>query len=409
MISKLLFLFIPIFIYGDSLQELLEYSNKNNDLITSKNLTKKSKSLELESAKSASYPTLDVGAFYQSLEEKTLMMSGDTYSGYAKISYDIYDGGKKSSTIKQKQNELESTSFDVTSFEKNLALLLVQDFFSIKNHDASLLALEEKKVTLKAQLERVKKFYEAGLATKDEVDKLQSASDTNIYNIESLKFQRLRVKQSLELKVGKEIFNLEDASFVKNLDMSIELDDATKSLQEKANSLQNQANSLKSVYLPQVNISDTYSIYGYSRTDAMHPSGVDNQNKLMLSLNLRLFDGGSVEKNIQAIMTNKNSLKTEIKYKTKEQKMLFDVAKSKIVTTKLKIKSAKSALVSAKGVYSTIERKYKAGLVDNIAYLDALSVKINAISLYKSSLNDLEVAYAIYYFYAGKNIEEFIK
>jgi len=48
-------------------------------------------------------------------------------------------------------------------------------------------------------------------------------------------------------------------------------------------------------------------------------------------------------------------------------------------------------------------------LVDNIVYLDALSIKTNATALYTKSLNDLEVAYAIYYYYAGQKIKEFIK
>jgi outer membrane protein TolC len=58
----------------------------------------------------------------------------------------------------------------------------------------------------------------------------------------------------------------------------------------------------------------------------------------------------------------------------------------------------------------TITQKYNAGIVDNVAYLDALSSKTQVQAMYKKALNDLEIAYAIYYYYYNnKNIEEFLQ
>ena len=59
--------------------------------------------------------------------------------------------------------------------------------------------------------------------------------------------------------------------------------------------------------------------------------------------------------------------------------------------------------------FASISKKFNAGTVDNIAYLDALSVKTNAKAQYETALNNLQIAYAKYYFYANKNIEDFIK
>lgn len=134
-----------------------------------------------------------------------------------------------------------------------------------------------------------------------------------------------------------------------------------------------------------------------------------NMVELMLSINLRLFDGETISKSKQTILINAKALNTQIKYAKQEQKMLYKLSKSRITTNQLKIKSASSALKSAVSAYKTIEEKYKAGIVDNITYLDALSVKTNSLSLYEKSLNDLEVAYAIYYYYVGKNIQNYIQ
>jgi len=255
----------------------------------------------------------------------------------------------------------------------------------------------------------VKKFFEANLSTSDEIDKLQSAYDTNSYNIESLKFQKLSALKELELKVGKSIKSLDNATFVKNQTNGIEKSDNIKALKYKKESFKDLAQSIGSVNLPQIDISDRYSLYGYNRVDKLHPEGLDNQNKIMLTLNLRVFDAKSTSQKKQALILTAQSLDNEIVYLSQEQKMLFDLSLSRIKTEKLKIKSASSALKSAKSTFESIEKKYKAGIVDNIAYLDALSVKTDALSLYNKSLNDLEIAYAIYYYYAGKNIEEFIR
>ena len=64
-IKVLLFLSIPALMNAESLKSLIDYASKNNELVISKNLSKLSKEQEVKSSKSAYYPTLDVGAFYQ--------------------------------------------------------------------------------------------------------------------------------------------------------------------------------------------------------------------------------------------------------------------------------------------------------------------------------------------------------
>jgi len=230
--------------------------------------------------------------------------------------------------------------------------------------------------------------------------------------MESIKFQILSLKKSLELKVGKSITTLEDSSFEKvSFDKYMTLD-ATKALISKEDSLRSLSESIDSIYYPNIKIEDTYSLYGYSRDEAFAKAGVtplDNQNTLMLSLNFRLFDYGAVAKTKEAVLLTSKALNAQVSYQNKEQEMQFALALSRINTAKLKIASSKSALTSAQSAFNTIEKKYDAGIVDYVVYLDALSKKTSVKALYESSLNDLEFAYATYYFYAGKNIEEFIK
>ncbi len=410
---RLLLFIVPVLMYGDGLKELIDYSTKQNDLVISKEFTKQAKSQNLESKKSAYFPTLDVGAFYARDDEPSPLQPGDVYSAYAKISFDIYDGGKKSSNINQAKNEFKSSSFESEATKKSISLQITENFFNIKSLESSLESKEEAQISLKAQLERIIKFYEAKVATKDDVDRLQAAYDTNIYDMESLKLQILSLKKSLELKVGKSVDILDNSSFTKKDVNEYDTLDITKSLMAKEESIRNSSNAVDSVYYPNIKIEDTYSLYGYGRQSekaslyGMTP--LDNQNTLMLTLNLRLFDYGQIEKSKEAILLGSKALNAQVSYQNKEQKIQFELAKSRIYTTKLKIKSANSALISATSAFETVEKKYDAGIVDYVIYLDALSSRTSAKALYKSSLNDLELAYAMYYFYGGKNIEEFIK
>jgi outer membrane protein TolC len=188
-----------------------------------------------------------------------------------------------------------------------------------------------------------------------------------------------------------------------------ELTDNIKSLISQKDALVSGANSVDSIYFPQIKLEDTYSLYGYNRVDDLHPKGVDTENKLLVSLNMRLFDMGHITKAKEAIIINSQAINSQVAYFKKFQKMEYDVAMSRIKTAKIKIKSASSALLSATSAFNTITKKYNARIVDNVVYLDALASKTAAKAQYEKSLNDLEVAYAIYYYYAGKNIEEFLE
>lgn len=407
--KKWLLLIVPALMYGENLKSLLEYATQNSDLVVEKILAQKAKSVELESKQSAYYPTIDVGGFYQSVNEKTPMMAGDIYSAYAKVSFDIYDGGKKSSLVSQSENEYKSSGFETQAMKKSLSLQIVQDFFSIKSLQTSLQAKEDANKSLNEQLIRVNRFFLAKVATKDDVDRLQSAYDTNMYEIETLKFQILSLKKSLELKVGKEITTLDSSKFLAFRDKELELSDSIKALSSQKDALMSGSESIDSAYYPQIKIEDTFSVNGYGRTDAMHPESVENQNKLLLSLNMRIYDNATIEKAKESLLINAQVLDTKLSYAKAEQKIQYDLAISRINTANIKIKSAKSALVSANSAFKTISKKYDARIVDNVVYLDALTIQTSAKALYATSLNDLEIAHAIYYYYAGKNIEEFVQ
>jgi len=420
MMKKLLLLsIVPALLFADDLKSLLEFAKANNNLINASKITVASKEKELQSAKSNYYPTLDANAFYKRDDAPTPFQPGTVYGASAKIGFDLYDGGKKSYTEKQKSNEQKAADFSYRDTKKSTLLLITKDFYNLKSLNASLQAREEASNAVKAQLERVKHFYEAQLATSDDVDRLQSAYDSNIYAIESLKFQITALKKALELQVGKTITTLEDSTFIKTLRQNKNELDSIQALKYNKLSLENLSKTITSYYMPTIRIEDRFSVYGYQDKPSIQipipgvpPAPIqvlDNQNQIMATVGIRLFDFGTLREQKEAIELQADALNEQILFKSKEQQMQLELASQRIHTARLNIKSSKSALKAAKSALTTITEKYNAGVVDNVVYLDALSSKTEAKARYETALNNLEIAYALYYYYNNKDLEEFIK
>ena len=406
----LLIFILQSYLHAQTLQELLTFAKEKNNIIQAKTYQTQAANKEVDAAKSRYFPNVDIGAVYRHNDETSPFGAGDTYNAYASLSLDIYDGGRREAQINEKKSSFKAQLYDKKAYTNALALDITRDFFAIRSLQASLQAQKEAAKMLHAQLERIKSFYAVKMATLDDVERVQADYDTSLYKIQTTSFELLSLQSLLELKVGEKITKLDESSFKKSLASNYNILDTTKSYQAQKDALNYSAAALNSAYYPNIRLQDTYNYYDYGRLDPkltqLNALPLDKQNTLLVTLNIKLFDYGERKKSQEALKLNAQALQSQILYKTKEQKVQYELAQARISTVKLKIKSAKSALKAAVSAFITIEKKYNAGIVDYIVYLDALTKKTTAKALYEKSLNDLEVAYASYYYYSGKNIQE---
>ncbi|HUH42235.1 MAG TPA: TolC family protein [Sulfurimonas sp.] len=407
--KKALFLLLPALMFGESLKEILEYAQQNNSILESKKYMKYSKESEVASKKSAYYPKIGIGTSYQNISDASLFQIKDTYALYGKFEVDIYDGGVKSALHNKAKNELLSSVHDELSTKESLSLEITKNFYTILSLKSRMKALLDAKASLGEQLDRVKQFYEARLATEDDVQRLQAAYDKGSYEIESLNFEIMSAKGHLELSVAKEINTLEESNFKDVLSQEYEQSDDIKSLIYQESAIKSSSEAQDAIYYPNIKLEDTYTKYEYGSSDANNLFKIDKQNIAMISLNMTIYDNSASSEAKQALILNAKALNEEIKYRMNEQKTEQEIALQRINSQKLKIKSAKSSLAASSSAFATIEEKYKARIVDYITYLDALSTKTEAVAIYEGSLYELQSAYAIYYFYSGKKLEEFIE
>ncbi len=408
-LPMLIFILLPSFLLADNLKDLLVYAMHNNNVILSDIFGQKAMLKNVASAKSSLFPTIHLGGKYTRLDQRSPYRPGDVYTGSITAKYTAYDGSKRKSTIAQQLQQAKSLKFDTLAQKKQLQLTIVKYYYQIKSLAATKKAYEEACKDLKAELQREKKLYKIGMVTYNNVQSMQAALSNDIYQISSTNYQIVRTRKMLSLQIGKNVTKLQSSVIKPPKNIQATPNNTIKALQSSAKALSYQAKSIDSAYKPTVNITDTYSLNGYGRYDAYHPEGQTNQNQLLIDINFLIFDDGAVQQQKDAILLQKSALQYQIVQAKKTQSINVELARLNIQTIKHQIISSKNALMSAQGAYNIVTKKYQVGSVDYVTYLDALSVKTTAESQYKQALNNLQIAYANYYFQTNKNIQEYIK
>ncbi len=411
-----LLLSMPLWLLAQSysLPQLIDHASKYNKQIKSKSLQSDSAMSEVEAQERDFWPTLDIGAQYTNTTPSTLISPSGMGIGYASVGVDVYDGGRKSALLKSKNFLFAASRLEQQAFEKSIALNIVNHYYTVLKLRSIIKAMKAQTREIHTQIQRMKKFASAGLATQEDVDKLQAEFDNNEFTIANAKLNLRTAVENLSLLSGVPAEKLKRNRFLEPKRVSFEAYEKSKILHANAEALKENANAIDAGYLPQLRLEDTYSRSTYNGTNSIPgiPSSEfypDHQNKLMVSVNMRLFDHSKMKKEREAVMYKKLAADSESQYAIEEQHMQYKLAKSRMQTIRAKGRSAKSALRAATSTHNTVVKKYEAGLVDNITYLDALNNKTLSDARYKEALYDYEISKSVFYYFAGKNIKEFIR
>jgi len=395
---------------ASTLKEIVQMTLKNNINIKSMNYDIDSKNETLKSVSNTFNPTINIGINYSKLDlDIRSSQVGTTTMGYIKFGVDLYDGGKNSSIKKQKKYELESTKLSKDVSTKEILLQVVTFFYQIKTIEENILAYQDKSKSLFAEYKREKKKYNIQMVTIDKVYKLQSEYESNKYIIEDLKYQKDYLYQNLTLLVGKKITSVSNSKLPNVMNLKYQASTKIQSLKSNIEAINENINQISTIKKLKIKLEDSINIYNYNNYDEGILKDLPNQqNQLMLSFSLNLYDSSSSNKKQSAILT-KMVKKEQLNYTISKEKIEFNLATKKLTTQKAKIDSVKSALDMAISVYDIVLTKYQNGVVDNITYLDSLSKKTINKSLYIQALNNYEIAKANYYFSSGISYKKIIK
>lgn len=393
-----------------TLKDIILSTLENNDNIKASRIENQVKQASFNSVENIYNPIATIGINHIRLDlDKRESQVGATTTGFLKISADLYDGGKNTAIKKQKEYEYKASLLSTTVTKKETVLYVVTLFFQIKTLTSSIKVFEEKGETLKAQYERMKTKYDIKMVTIDEVLKLQSEYESNQYTIEDLKYQKTNLLQNLELFANKDIKTLDNSTLPEVPNQNFKESENIEALKLSSKAINENVKVISSINKPQFKIENILNKYNYADFNNNILTDLpDQQNKLTLSLSYNLFDTVS-KKKIEAARLESLVSKQKLTFVRKQEKIVFELAKKKLTTQRLKINSLKSAIKMGQSVYDIIKIKYDNGIVDNITYLDALSKNVYNQALYKQSLNDYEIAKANFYFSSGIDYKSVLK
>lgn len=413
---KILMILPPLMLsisYGNSisLKSIVDNAYSSNNSLQSYEYKKQSKQQEINAQKKAYLPTVDIGANYQYNNPTSTVTAGRIQTVYGTASVDIFDWGRKSSLVNAKQYEYHASSLEKEAFAKNMTLDIVQSYFTAQKISANISALKSKQKELTYQNRRMAAFVRAGLATNDDKDKLQASYDENSYALSSAFMSLDEQLEHLKLVSGLEFDTLMPSTIANPTTIKPELYEKPKIIEAQKNVLKENIDALNATIMPQIKLQNTYT---FSNFEDKPIGGFDgmfqtNKNTLMLTATMRVYDGGVASRQEEAIKLQGLALNEDMITSQKEQVSLYRVAKEKLSALRSKIKSANSAARASSSTYISIKEKFGAGLVDNVAYLDALNSNAMAQSRQKEAQYDYEIAKSSFYYFAGKNPREYIK
>ena len=407
--KKLYFIFLtPLFLYSQNLEELVNLSIQNK-LVDSSIQNLDSIKDEYRSVKSSYLPSLDVGAGHSITDNETASLAKNSSKAYASLNYVLYDGGKKSDIYDSYESTIKSVDESVLALKNEIALNVINYYYdylsNISKKEAKIKEIEQ----LDSQLQRLSRFLDAGTTTEDEVQKIISRLENAKVVLQEIELNMQTIVHNLEYITGQEV-NIQSGSSISEFksdnekDLRFDLKSIEFDLQTKlANS-----RSEKSAYLPTITLDNTYTYYD-NNYEGNYSNDFEHQNILSANLKWNLFSFGKTKYKYESKYKEYLSEKSKFEYEKNKADTDLKLALKAYDISKLKIKSAEANVKAADATFDVIKSKYENGLIDNVAFLESLSEKSDALSQLKTSQNELEIKKANIIYHSGKKLQEYIK
>lgn len=394
---------------GQSLDELINLSIQNR-LVDSYKSDLESLKKEYSSVKSSYLPSININANYSKANKEIASTPDNSTSVNASVDYTLYDGGKKYDRYASYEMNIKGKKEDLVSIKNQLALDVTKYYYDYLSLLAKKDAKKKEIEQLKAQYERLSRFLEAGTTTEDEIQKIISRGQSANVNLHEIELQLQTIIHNLEYITGQSV-TISDGSFVEPLKEQIEQSNRAdiESLKYQVKALFEDASAQKSDYLPTISLNNTYTHTDMNYDNNSFKAPYDEQNIFSVNLKWNIFSFGETKNRYESRYKKYISAKSKYEYERNRANTDLKLAKKAYEIAKLKIKSAQAGLKAANSAYEVIKSKYQSGLIDNVAFLESLSEKYDAISVLKSALYDIEVKKANIIYHSGKNIKEYIR
>ena len=409
--KKIYFTFlVPIFLYSQNLEELVNLTIENRLVESSKQNLDALKD-EYKSVQRGYLPKLDAGASYSINEHEYPNNPKKRANAYGSLNYLLYDGGKKYDIYDGYETNIKSGEKSLDALKNNLSLTVIQYYFDYLSLEAKKDAKQKEIEQLTAQEDRIGRFYNAGTTTEDELQKIVSRLQNAIVELQEIELNIITITHNLEYITGTQV-SITDGSKLEDINNLIQKSPRfdIQALDLSTQSKQSVAQAQKSGYYPTITLDNTFNYYDNNYDRKINDTDINNhQNVASANMKWNLFSFGQTKYQYESKQKEYLASRSNFEYEKNKADVDLQLALKSYNIAKAKIKSTEATLKAAQSAYEIINSKFENGLIDNVAFLQSLTEKYDAISQHKKAINDLEVKKATIIYHSGEKLQEYIR
>ncbi|MFY9106269.1 TolC family protein [Aliarcobacter cryaerophilus] len=409
--KKIYFTFlVPIFLYSQNLEELVNLTIENRLVESSKQNLDALKD-EYKSVQRGYLPKLDAGASYSINEHEYPNNPKKRANAYGSLNYLLYDGGKKYDIYDGYETNIKSGEKSLDALKNNLSLTVIQYYFDYLSLEAKKDAKQKEIEQLTAQEDRIGRFYNAGTTTEDEFQKIVSRLQNAIVELQEIELNIITITHNLEYITGTQV-SIKDGSKLQDINNLIQKSPRfdIQALDFETQSKQSVAQAQKSGYYPTITLDNTFNYYDNNYDRKINDTDINNhQNVASANMKWNLFSFGQTKYQYESKQKEYLASRSNFEYEKNKADVDLQLALKSYNIAKAKIKSTEATLKAAQSAYEIIKSKFENGLIDNVAFLQSLTEKYDAISQHKKAINDLEVKKATIIYHSGEKLQEYIR
>ncbi len=419
--KKILFIFLPVFLLGSNLSVIANKATQN-EISKIKELELKRANLNDEATLSSYMPSLSLeGSYGKNASTFPSVVAKESAGVLARIDFLLYDGGAREARLKMSQLLKNKAAIASDEAKNYLAFKAVNLYFNAAALENIIAAKQAQANFLKGVLDKLEKANIAGLAAKDELENVRAkyylANSTQL----EYKNKMEQILNKINLLTGEKILPVAGA---KMADISSNLASKNAELDRLSQDIflsEAKLSEAKAGFLPQIMLYDTYGFYKNNYDIDLgrlssYRSYVDKYlkedthgNKFGVSFRWKIFDFFATSKMSQASKIALDEARLNLEYKKRENETKLKNLQSEIVVLTSKIASLNEYVRASDLALKASYEKYNSGLLGYSDLLEALSQKFDAISLFESVKDELEIKKAEFFFENGEPILERIK
>ena len=414
--------------FDGNLHELILAAQSSN-LAQISNYEPQKAQLQKDAVKSAYMPSLTIDGGYSFLSgDINVLRPQRAATARAILELAVYDGGKREALLSSLSHLSAAEILKNEDYQNLLAFNATKLYFSFLSLGELATAKEGEINYLKNALNRLEKYYRAGLSDESEYEAVNARYAMALAERLEITQNQNEIKnqiyaltgRDIEPVAGSRISFLDDENSVPPKSAKPELEALRLNFVAALEDEKITASEMN----PQIFIKNTYTFmrthYDRNLLPAQYRSALEpyfddffkpnlNTNELILGFSWKAFDFGANKKRREIKRISALQAKLNLDQKRLQNELNLANIKNDLKTLEQKIAAGKSALNSAQTSLNAVSKKYEAGLLGYVEFLNATAQSFSAGSALELSKSKFEIKKAEYLYERGGKIAENIE